>query len=133
MQLDQVQHGWAMLQHPGSDCQRGLLMLGPVADPDNDATGRNGIGSSAAAAESLGLTSRSEGEPPAITTIPSPPDDLEATLSRLPVAALCRRRYTKPPGWVPRRLIVRVWQSPTRQVLPRCLNTVVASAHPAAE
>ena len=81
--MDQVEHGWALLQHPGSDCQRGLVVLGTtVANPDDDASGRSGIpqlscgcaaasGSSAAAVESLGLTSRSEGESSAIRP-PSP-------------------------------------------------------------
>ena len=31
--VDQVEHGWALLQHLGSDCQRGLVVLRPVADP----------------------------------------------------------------------------------------------------
>ena len=42
--VDQVEHGWALLQHLGSDCQRGLVVLGTtVANPDDDASGRNGI------------------------------------------------------------------------------------------
>lgn len=132
--MDQVEHGWALLQHPGSDCQRGLVMLRTtIANPDDDASGRSGIPQLSCGCRSgirqlscgcriartdIPLRRRVIGHP---TTIPSPPDDLEATILRPPVAALCQAKDSGKPtrtvSWAARTGKIS-FESSSERVLP---------------